>query len=79
MNEPEVIYKDGDRVWPAIGVVYYLWRGVYSVAIDYGIVEVPEEDLDIYKQANKTIIERTHNDSDAPNPQQTRIFRNGIR
>ena len=79
MNEPEVIYKDGDRVWPAMGVVYYLLRGVYSVAIDYGIVEVPEEDLDIYKQANKTIIERTHNDSDAPNPQQTRIFRNGIR
>ena len=79
MNETEAIYKDGDRVWPALGVVYHLCRGVYSVAIDYGIVEVHEEDLDIYKQANKTIIERTHNDSDAPNPQQTRIFRNGIR
>ena len=79
MNETEAIYKDGDRVWPALGVVYHLCRGVYSVAIDYGIVEVHGEDLDIYKQANKTIIERTHNDSDAPNPQQTRIFRNGIR
>ena len=62
MNEPEAIYKDGDRVWPALGVGYYLRRGVYSVAIDYGIVEVPEEDLDIYKKTNKTIIKRTHND-----------------